>query len=208
MDQITLLILTVAINALVTGTIVFIFQKRIESNIAQKNFEHQIRFSKLYPKSLDVIEIYRQKLLHRRHAAFRYYTELSFMFYRNEVDEKRFEESRRIALDASEEVERHISENIIYIPDRFVSEVNEINMKVRLLSTPDLIYELDADIEWKKHSFIETLMEATDAIDQILYNNEPNGTIALTLLSRMNDKYNEISERLEKIYKSVADLSS
>ena len=206
MDQITLLILTVVINALVTGTIVFIFQKRIEASIAKKDFEHQIKFSKLYPKSLDVIETYRQKLLNRRGTAFRYYTELSYMFFRNEVDEKRFEESRRSALDASNEMQKHINDNIIYIPKRFLAEVNEIRMKARALSVPDLIHELDGDMDWKRKRFIDQLIEATDSIDQISYDDEPNGATALVLLVRMNDKYNELIDRLEKIYKSVADF--
>ena len=63
MEQIFVLVLTVATNALVTGIILFLFQKRIESSIAKKNFEHQIKFSKKYNKSVEVKDTLKQKMI-------------------------------------------------------------------------------------------------------------------------------------------------
>jgi len=81
MDPILLMVLTVAANALVTGIIVFIFQKRMESSIIRKNFEHQVKFSKFYNKSLEVIETLRQKMILFRTVVIESNIELSSILF-------------------------------------------------------------------------------------------------------------------------------
>ena len=72
MDTVTTIIVTVLGNAVVTGVIVFLFQKRTENSFARKleefkahlaysNFEQQQRFSAMHPKRVETLEILYKK---------------------------------------------------------------------------------------------------------------------------------------------------
>ncbi len=124
MDQILLMVLTVAANALVTGIIVFIFQKRMESSIVRKNFEHQVKFSKFYNKSLEVIETLRQKMILFSVAVLESNIELSSILFsweerqENSCYEGWLNNQRKKDLyDILRDLIKYKDENIIYIPD-------------------------------------------------------------------------------------------
>ncbi len=56
MDTTTSLILTVTINALVTGVIIFLFQKRVERREATKAFQEQTKFKRFHEKRAETLE--------------------------------------------------------------------------------------------------------------------------------------------------------
>jgi hypothetical protein len=61
-DPIGLMLLTVAVNALVTGVLLFIFQKRFESRYAKRQFEDQVKFQRMHEKRVEALENLHKKL--------------------------------------------------------------------------------------------------------------------------------------------------
>ena len=55
-QQITWLILTVVLNALVTGVIVSYFNKRLETKFAKRLFEDQVKFQRTHQKRAETLE--------------------------------------------------------------------------------------------------------------------------------------------------------
>ena len=55
-EQVTWLILTVVLNALVTGVIVSYFNNKLASTLGRENFEHQTKFADLYAKRVKALE--------------------------------------------------------------------------------------------------------------------------------------------------------
>ena len=76
MDTATTIVVTVLANAIVTGVVVFLFQKRTENSFARKleefksrlqysNFEQQTRFTASHARRVETLEI-----LYRKFAAY------------------------------------------------------------------------------------------------------------------------------------------
>src|SRR3972149_615711 len=74
MNPIILMIVTVLANAIVTGIIVYLIQKRIESSYTKKleefrarlqlsNFEQQTKFAKIHAKRVEALENLYQKFV-------------------------------------------------------------------------------------------------------------------------------------------------
>ena len=55
------LIIAVIVDVILTGLIVFYFQKRLESKLGRENTEHQIRFADLYAKRVKTLEQFYEK---------------------------------------------------------------------------------------------------------------------------------------------------
>src|SRR5687767_9786646 len=66
MDIQTIILITI-INAIMTGLvggiIIYVLRKKIDAAIQKSLFEHQIKFPKIYPKTLEVLEAYTQKVI-------------------------------------------------------------------------------------------------------------------------------------------------
>jgi hypothetical protein len=63
MDQVTLLILTVTLNALVTGVIVYFVQKRLERNFANRVFQDQLRIKRNDEKIAETLDALYKKIV-------------------------------------------------------------------------------------------------------------------------------------------------
>src|SRR5687767_4616927 len=65
MDTTQIIILTMIVNiimsSLVGGIVIYVIQKKIDATIQKSLFEHQIRFSRNYTKTLEVLETCRLK---------------------------------------------------------------------------------------------------------------------------------------------------
>ena len=68
MDTIAIIIFTafanIIITSIVSNLIFYRYQKKIDATIQKSLFEHQIKFSRIYPKTLEVLETYNQKTLY------------------------------------------------------------------------------------------------------------------------------------------------
>jgi hypothetical protein len=60
-DPITQILLTVGLNALITGVLVHYLQKSFEQKISIQNFEYQTKFSQIYKKRVETLEVLYQK---------------------------------------------------------------------------------------------------------------------------------------------------
>jgi ubiquitin-protein ligase len=47
---------TALINAVITGTFFYVIQKKIDSAFQKSLYEYQIKFSRNYPKTLEILE--------------------------------------------------------------------------------------------------------------------------------------------------------
>ena len=62
-QQITWLVLTVALNTLFTGLIIGFFVRRLESNLGRKDFEYQTKYAETYTKRGKALETLIQKIV-------------------------------------------------------------------------------------------------------------------------------------------------
>ena len=220
MDQIIMLVLTVTINALVTGIIVFNFQKRMESTIIKKNFEHQVKFSKFYNKSLEVVDTLRQKTIALGTAIAEANIELSSILFlweeRNEnkwyqgwVNEERKREVYNIHLD----LVKYKNENSIYISDQYANEIEALLDQVFAFFMPafntdiSLIASDEEYLEPFQTGYLVKMMEATGTKWEDMPDLE-KPQIAIKLVEIMIGKHETINKKLEEMYKKVADFSS
>ncbi len=216
MDTLTTLILTVLANAIVTGVIVYLIQKKIDNSFAKKMeevrvnlqkslIEHQIKISRTYPKSLEVLEAFNEK--------FQYFLMLSS--WSSRLTEKLFSSKEVVAqedlmdLDKKEikaigDCETYLLHNRIYLPDDSVRELEEIMNRSRTLcfhlsfcrhlsQKPEELFPLWLEFEVTRG---EPLFEKINPADK---------NAAIVFIQIIRDETNKLSVRLEKHYKSVAD---
>ena len=139
------MILTVLANAIVTGIIVYLIQKRIErsytiqmeefkSNLQRSAVEHEIRFSKIYPKTLEVLEIYHQKLFYLSKLCFRAYMSIPEAEDNNQpLEPDDIQEKKKEIFEAIADVTNWYRDHRLHLPDSLTKEVGEITDKVVVL---------------------------------------------------------------------------
>ncbi len=145
MDTITTIIVTVLANAIVTGIIVYLIQKKIESsfvkkmeefraNLQKSSAEHQIKFSRNYPKTLEVLEAYHQKL----YECSRFCSQLHSRLLRALREKQTLEDKEllerkhqyfRIFMDFT----TYLSNNRLYLPDEILRELEKIKSRAGVL---------------------------------------------------------------------------
>jgi hypothetical protein len=220
MDQILLMVLTVAANALVTGIIVFIFQKRMESSIIRKNYEHQVKFAKFYNKSLEVIDTLRQKIILYRISVLEANIEISSILF--DWGERRnnkwyegwvTDERKREVHTVLQDLIRYKDDNVIYIPDKYLSEISETIKQVSLFFNPIFGTEISTIVRDEKYlkpyqvGYLSTLMKVANVKKEEIGEFE-GGRTAIDIVKKLGDKFEKICKRYEEIYKEIADIPS
>ena len=108
---------------------------------------------------------------------------------------------------------KYKDENIIYIPDRYVSELNELTSRIRSFYAH--IYNTDISVTTGDEEYLEpyqtgyliSLMDITGTkIDDV--KGLENGQLAMELVKRLGGKFQAITERLEEIYKEISGVST
>jgi hypothetical protein len=152
MNEIAMLALTITANALITGVLLFVFQKRMEESLSKRLFEHQIKFSRSYPKTLEVIETLNDKFHHYlercsklsqnlQDRARRY--ELIVLQNRPNLDEeleKVFEFDEELSEecvnldDLVTDMNSHLGKSLIYLPYESAKELSSIMSKLFMIS--------------------------------------------------------------------------
>jgi len=203
-QQITLLFLTVALNALITGVIVSYFNKRLESRLSKQSYEHQVRFSTTFPKSLEVVATYNQKFHEYWDKFFDYSDNLSV----------EAEEGDSLSDDAATKLENEISEimnnlnkyllaNLIYLPTNSDIELTEIHETLQSLEYLRVYFRFPADMPNKKKAdeiAISSFQEAGIGIVKV----DPEDKVALSkFTTKIEDKLKILGRRLDKHYKEM-----
>jgi hypothetical protein len=210
MNPITLMLLTVVANALVTGIIVYLIQKRIErsytrqmeefkASLQYSNFEQQTKFAKIHEKRVETLETLYQKYSLIRDSFREIIGELNIAENKYKMEGSKYSPHRELLDD----FRFYFETNRLFLTPETSGEINEIcltaervNVALRLLFVE---HEKTSEAILWANAYLHDLRNV-----DILNPKKPNYT---KLLSQMYRKIQEQTQRLETIYKSVADTA-
>jgi hypothetical protein len=211
---------TAILTALFTGIVVFLLQKRIENSFAQSLHEYQTKFSRTYPKTLDVLEIFIQKF---NEFVSTYFVLISMVYMsiwtKNSSRSKALlvKEETDIVLDQIQKAildcDLHFRTNRFYLPDDSVKELDETINKMNSLHTYLSHYVKKPDIDIRIFREYVRLLNKTNhaefpdrkAFEKIDGTDE---NFMLKYMQLLDDSLKGLSEEIENHYKSVADIAA
>jgi hypothetical protein len=209
MDPITLLVVTVVANALVTGVIVYTIQKSIESSYTKKiddhravlqlnNFEQQTKFSNIYAKRLETLESVYRKYLSFADSLAKLISEIEvapeFRSVSYEEMTTKFHDVRDYFVENTiflSDNAQHIIFKTIYESGNLQAVVGLISAnKDRLKGIPESWLNILGDLELIKHFADQDLMKTE------------------TVLKLIQSQLNMNVEELRNLYREEASNSS
>lgn len=216
MNPITTIIVTVLGNAIVTGIIVYFIQKKFEAKLQKSLFEHQTKFSRTYPKTLEVLETLHQKLLNYSSSCsvLMYQIESKISGWQAILSDEEFRTKEQDLLTKFAGCSAYLDENRIYIPDRSIGELENIINELHALDFYRTV--CTSFLEQPAEDFpilVRDVIAGRYSLSFLRFINEspfqninPKDKDAPIILIRtIRDKVNKLPERLEKLYKSVAE---
>ena len=207
MNPIILTTVTVLANAIVTGIIVYLIQKKIESSYSKKLeefraslqysiFEQQTKFAKVHPKRVKIIENLYKKFMDFDQALDEWILESGF---------GRFKKSRINMVDYNIQKSENVREKL----EGFWNycEANRLFLPANLINQIWDIYHKASG----SHSDVSVLL-IYDSDDITSVSTEKDSTFLDSeqtelLLAQSYLKVKSQTEKLEEIYKSVADTT-
>lgn len=226
MDATQIILLTslfnIIISGLVGGIVIYTLQKKIDATIQKSLFEHQTKFSAIHPKRMETLEI-----LYRKYIV--YQTEFKNLILNSVrvdyVDKHGKTQVRKNwGLDEMvKQICRVVSSGMEENDKKFVDfrtyfETNRIFLSPDTCSEIDKIVSRHEGMEWAMQIYLEDIpLEGLQfsrrnikelfgiAIDS---DSEREEYLALVyeLTKKLYDEVNTQAEKLEKLYKSVADV--
>lgn len=208
MDTIETIILTSIVNIIITGLVgglvIYRIQKKIDATIQKSLVEHQIKFSKIYPRTLEILETYYRKLSDCSRLSYRLgYRIMESLSGENTLEDEKTIKDRDELLAAARDFRAYFQTNHIYLPSALIDELEEINERAGNLvvvsmasveaskaSTEVLTQHLSMSSGWLGVSLEEELSEEVRLIRLIL---------------KLEDEFTKVMKRFEKLYKSVAE---
>ena len=228
MNPIILMIVTVLANAIVTGIIVYLIQKRIESSYTKKleefrarlqlsNFEQQTKFAKIHAKRVEALENLYQKFV------------IVSVGFTEMIDKAIEDYPRLVGLAASMDINgfntlsieapdfenlelklyefwAYFGTNRLFLSSGSAQEIENIYLRtgslIRLIPEMRLFFgydNLSPDLFYSLNHTIKMLELKIGRIKK-----QPD---LLLLLGELPEEIRKQTERLEKLYKSVADTT-
>jgi len=200
-QQITWLILTVVLNALVTGTLIFYFQKRMETRFEQRSFEDQTKFKRLYEKRVEALEtLYQKFIVFTDHLK-----EVIENSRRGEqVDHEMYDIVRTQSTEKYKDLLHYFENNRLFLSDKTNEAVWKIIISDGLLRSLVIGVFLDSTYrETVPYWFREQLPELFDSEATELELRNPD--VYLQEIERIIKKQRRT---IESLYKSVADTTN
>jgi len=217
----TAIILTALVNFMVTGLIggllLYRIQKRIDISFAEKleqfkaslqksSVEHQIKFSITYPKTLEILETYRKKLVHYSNVLEKSHSTVNEALSKSEMlSDENCQRMIDEIYGALTEFYIYSQENRLYLPDELVLELRDISYKVESMNSVSvqLLY-LPREPTEKYFDEVKRLSKLIH-FPIALYYNQPEDEWADILIGHTQEEVEKQIEKLEKLYKSVAE---
>jgi len=208
------------ITAIITGLLLFYFQRRIESSFAEKMeqfktdlqkelIDHQIIFSTTYPKAIEVLDAGYQELSTLSLTIDEIHSQL--LIPNQTLDSKKYREMLDAILKARRKYTRYFHDIRRYLPDEIIPELEKINQKVGrlgLASMHMLTYEGES---------LDSLIKQSDNISMIIgkpikipkepfRSDDTNSKwILFQKLSRIiDDEFELLKADFNKLYKTVS----
>ena len=203
--------LTVLANAIITGIIVYLFQKKFEANLQKSLFEHQTKFSRNYAKQVETLETLYQKFTVFEQA----FRRLDWAIVDSYRKSKEMELKGNFAdfqenLQQLEDFRKYFLENRLYLSVGDANQIERIWLEATLLQEI-LGFLLTSPLEDTRFQRLKMLSKSIAGSE--LYKSVPGlekfdkSQISLIL----HDITTSISIRsrvLENLYKSVADTAN
>jgi hypothetical protein len=219
MDSTQAVILTTIFNVVFTGIVggivVYTLQKKIDATIQKSLFEHQTKFARNFPKTLEVLEV-----LHQKFRSF-------ILVYLQTVDQfknlvpgkisislEEFYTYRNRLMNAALDCDYHVGANRMYLSDESVNELESIMRKAQTLSIYLENFGFVFRDERSSHNnYLQTLLAeerlpyAAEFRRNGLFQNinleQENAPIFF--LEAIGAETHGLLLQLEKLYRSVAD---
>jgi hypothetical protein len=210
MDPLTQILLTVGLNALVTGVFVYLFQKRLDDRYAKRQFEDQVKFSRVYPKTLEVIEGFHQKL-HEYISKFNLYSVHVRAMARGDssLTEREFAQLEEEPFIIVTELGKYLDVNRIYLP---ISSDSEVTSVFRKLQDLDFIMSYARIISTQKRGFqgiVDLINTATKTVGMDLREISPHSKGAMDLfITKVDSELERLVLRLDSHYKTLTSKPS
>ena len=214
MDPITTIIVTVLANAIVTGVIVYLIQKRIERSYARQmeefkadlqysNFEQQTKFARSQEKRVEALEGIYEKFLDVTSAEHEVIDETKEAI-EHSPDETRFEgvfSKHKDVWWKLNQFWQYYAANRLYLPESIAEGVSDIwrnaliidSMASRFMGTPH--NNINLPVEWVKGEMEGLELEIAE--DGVM--------TPYALLDELSAEMDRQTRSLEKLYKSVAE---
>lgn len=205
-------IATAIVTVLLTGVILFVFQKQIEALFARQmekfraklqyeNFEHQTKFSKTYQNRVETLaNLYQRFIIYK--ADFNHMVhEASKLGYSPEKISSTVSAMIVENRQKYEEFRMHFENNRLYLPDNICTAIQD------LLVRHDLMYmAIHMFSDNRPEGFIKVGNDAIKALGfDVNVESDFERPEFLSLIWQMDKEVYTQAERLEKLYKSVAE---
>lgn len=202
MDPITLMLLTVTLNALVTGVIVYLFQKRIERTFAKENFEYQTKFADIYSKRIKASETIIHKYMAFENSMWLLTDSIRDYINSGVENEINFEEGNKDIMSKLAELREFYKNNRMFLSKYLSNSMNGALVYASLAQYAVSSVSKDPMIESVPSEWIELFPELPvipEFEDEDL--NKPEWFLYVVSIKLKN-----ISEFLERVYRSEAEL--
>src|SRR6266545_2089759 len=123
-------IVNIIITGLVGGIVIYRIQKKIDATIQKSLFEHQTKFARSYPKSLEVLEQYNQKVLTCSRLSFKVGYRALELSLGHEVGDDVVERDRDALEKSVNECREYFENNRIHLSDLVNRELEDIGNRV------------------------------------------------------------------------------
>ena len=203
MDPIIFLILTVTLNGLVTGVLIFYFQRRIESKLGRQNFEHQTKFSDIYAKRVKALEDIFQKFIALESTLLAMYQNTQAFMELKPKDQKPYADHKGV--QAKFEVFQHSFEvNRLYLSEKAAEVV--LGVFVMLVPVKALIGIIASNPLMK--SVPSAWMEMLPELGEMKGFEGADLTEPEILLKRLMKEVSMCGVRLENLYEDEVGLKA
>ncbi len=220
MDTTTTLVLTILANAIVTGIIVYVFQKRIENSFARSMeefkaeiqlsvFEQQIKFTRNYEKMVDTLETlcrhygdFAESLQNQIGEAGKFYSHPRKKG--NPLDNLDLSH----AFDKLDVFWRYFETNRFYLPNEIVKEISNVyHNSFTILGLVAFALVADNTHPHGQKNFVAVNSGISSSKLRITNVSSETPNIKL-FLDETKEEVNDRVQHLEDLYKSVADIKA
>ena len=208
MDTTQVIILTMIVNiiisGLVGGIVIYTIQKKIDATTQKSIFEHQIKFARSFPKILEVLEAFTQLLIQNSRRSTKVSRQIVFRLTGEiPVDSGEFKTAKDELFEEAGSLSGFILNNRLHLPDDLIQELEAISyraFKLMLVSLANDEASNDTEEKFIEH-FVTCSLFIGVPIDEITHSREKD---IESLVRKIGNRFAELVEQSEKIYKSVA----
>jgi len=213
MDTITTIIITAFINIAISSFLFYRYQKSIDLSFAKKlkEFEHKLQFSqfqqqtifsKIYPKTLDVLENYHQKLLNCTSLVSNHIiTSIGASLQSKPLDKAKKLELENEVREAKDDLDSYLEQSRLHIPDDILETVEQIHNKVLTFMS------ISRTLIGNPKKILPQLVRMFDITEETVDFSKPEN-INVFVAGKLCSELVDLCKQVEKIYKSAIQVKS